>query len=63
MQTNFKKLFRVLFFLVSAIVFLFVFLPEKCFPKKNRLEETAGQSSRKRMLRKKVYYTRGDSDS
>ncbi len=54
MKNNCKKLFKILFLAISAIVFLFVFFPEKCGRKKKR--EKFVEKKRKNILKKRVYY-------
>lgn len=58
MKTSFKKLFRVLFFLISAILFLFVFFPERCLSKKGKRTEKIVQKKRQNILKKRVYYAK-----
>lgn len=61
MKNRFKKLFRILFLLISAIVFLFVFLPEKCYPKKGSQKGSVAETKQRRMLKNRVYYSRENS--
>ena len=56
MKANFKKLFKIFFLLVSAIVFLFVFLPGKFHPGKRR--EKVIKKKQQRILKKRVYYSK-----
>lgn len=56
MKIKLKHLFRIFFLLVSAIVFLFVFFPEKCFKKNRKRKEKIVEKKRQSILKKRVYY-------
>ncbi len=59
MKSNFKKVFRFFFFIISALVFLFVFFPERVLGKRGKQREKLVQRKRQSILRKRVYYTKG----
>lgn len=58
MKNKFKTVFRILFLIISAIVFLFVFLPERCFGKNGTHKEKVVERKRKSILKKRVYYSK-----
>ncbi|MBQ8663623.1 MAG: hypothetical protein IJ471_07175 [Eubacterium sp.] len=58
MKSKFKKVFRFFFFIISAIVFLFLFFPERCFGKRSGRAEKVVQRKRQSILKKRVYYTK-----
>lgn len=58
MHSKFKKVFRFFFLIVSAIVFLFVFFPERILCKTNKRKERMVQRKQQSILKKRVYYTK-----
>lgn len=58
MKANFKKLFKILFLVVSAIVFLFVFFPERRQARKGKRKAKVVEKKRQSILKKRVYYTK-----
>lgn len=58
MHSKFKKVFRFFFFIISAIVFLFVFFPERILCKADKRKERMVQRKQQSILKKRVYYTK-----
>ena len=56
-----KKVFRIMFFLVSAVVFLFFFFPRRGIAKEGK-ETEKGLQKGKHTRRKKVYYSKGGEE-